>query len=311
MTVQSQPMTRQPGPGKRLAGFFSRQSTWDGIIILGMIILKLLVTASTARDTLAVDGDWLHVSIIDGLFLVSSLAAAHLGSSKLALTVRPIFAAAAWAVYIAMLYIAVEAGLSTGNVVVSLIARAGGFVLLIIDTGQYLSALLAKRATRRTQPVPFHVRVMRANLSIGYVLMLVLTAPLAWVIGGCVYVARAYMQELRRVRAGSKQTEHAASQSARTQHPPRRASGEAALQAHLIEQADGTWVWLCPTCQTRSDDAIVRGKKTYPTQANASKAFAGHAGRHTDNGHTQERVLDSTAPALAALAKNGHNESAS
>lgn len=117
-------------------------------IPIGLILMKLLITLRTGIDTYDVSSDLLDVLVIDGAYLALWLIAAYSGKGQSAMALRPFAAGGAWMLYLAMLYIAWEAGHlqgSEGAVVVSLIARVAGAILLLYDTYDYVAALVQQR----------------------------------------------------------------------------------------------------------------------------------------------------------------------
>lgn len=144
----------------------------------GLILIKLLITLRTGIDTYNVSADILDVLVIDGVYLVLWLIASYSGKSQAAMALRPFAAGGAWALYLAMLYIAVAAGHLSGAddaVIVSVIARLAGGILLLYDTYDYISALIQMR--QRDQSATWKDSLRGMVNALAYIIGALLATP--------------------------------------------------------------------------------------------------------------------------------------
>lgn len=311
---------RRGSPLAGLARFFQSAAFRNIMISLGFFAVELLLASRYGADTFRIglheqatlNGhctqllackpttiDYvlasISVAVIDALFLVMLVVAKHAGASMKASKIRPFAALGAIAVFASMLAIA------EGWIAVTLASRVAGALLLAYVVSDVLvdlarnAALWASKRRKDASVLAWRTRLFLATNNIGYVIMLLALSPLAWIVIGTLTVLADYIKlagfkleraskDVHTSKSTSMGTTNAQAPARNKRNRPalqaRNHAGNAVVTAQYKQASNGEVIWICDACGASSQDANVRGRKTYVSKRIAQRAFAGHAGKH-------------------------------
>lgn len=192
--------SQESQPQRRLL-FFQTAAFRNAIFVLMIIVAEAILAIRYGADTYhyaylehkmkwpdAGSTVWIalagfDVLLIDFVFILLISVAKFAGQSDKASKLRTIAILGGAAMFVAMIFVA------TGNFPVVYAARMAGIMLLLFVGGDVLVDQWKRfnqwlRNKRTGKPAkPLTERLFAANLNVGYIIALIATAPIAWLVG--------------------------------------------------------------------------------------------------------------------------------